>query len=167
MVRAGDSKMTSENVSLDSVITNGSSSGMTALLYCPAAFQFGKVSDNSIRVFDGADEQAIDLASVYEARLFNSTTEIHWRRAGETGRSVTRTKAADELPLNYLLWGRVESVAGSWSQIASLRTPSFWVPFVAKIGQSLTLTGMEAILRGVDGNAYIAGERLTGLALAE
>jgi len=159
--------MTSENVSLDSIITRGDRDGMMALLYCPAAFLFGKVSKNSIHVFDGADEQAVDLESVYEARLFNADTEIHWRRAGETGRSVTRTKTADELPLKYLLWGKVESAAGSWSLIASSRTPGFWVPFVAKIGQSLTLTGMEAIVRGVDGNAYIASERLTGLALAE
>ena len=80
---------------------------------------------------------------------------------------------------NYLLWGEVESVRSAggiaWAKCMSSRTHPFWVPISDQQRQMLEsdsakkkclqLQAVEHIERGIDGNAFVAFERLTGFAV--
>jgi len=167
--------MTPEKEALDAALarfrTEAGPGEALALVYTPSAFHFGRVSASGIAICDAGTEASLRLDGVYEARLFGPQAELHWRRSGVSGRSALKTKAADEIPLTYVLWGEAKAVmwgpGGAWTRMGSSRTPDFWVPFAGTDGKALMLTGFERVETGPDGNAHVVGERLAGLAMAQ
>lgn len=175
---------TSNNITLpdalkhcDKALFNG-----IALLYSSQSCQFAKLQSEGI--LTDANEVAIELKNVFEARVFNQTYELRWLNTsfGE-GRAVliseetditsylnkntSNLEALDTIEQNYIIWGEtVKSVLSSnWVKVAKSRIGSFDVPISSlKANQRVYLKAVEYLIADDEyGNVSVVEERLTGL----
>lgn len=161
-----------------------------ALLYAPNRCRFGLLNGNGVPC--DAVGAPIDLAPVYEARIFNREAELRWLNTGagigravllsESEQNVNGYRALVELvaikqPLHqsYLLWGiGVERSPGEgWSRLTTARVGGIDVPI--DISASLALAGPRESVRVLldakeylaetdsYGNVVVQDERLCGL----
>jgi CRISPR-associated protein (TIGR03984 family) len=156
-----------------------------ALLYTPDRCKFGKLGDQTLL---GADGKPIDLAPVFEARIFNQDVELRWVKTARghnqavllsdeerkiEGFSVTchaQTKILDTHH-TYLLWGEVVQVdahadsplADGWSRLTTARIGPLDIPKTGITNRAI-LSGRE-YLAEVDehGNVAVIEERLIAL----
>ncbi|ELS31692.1 MULTISPECIES: type III-D CRISPR-associated protein Csx19 [Pseudanabaena] len=153
-----------------------------ALLYSPTACQFAKLEGGSLRDFVGKE---IETAPIFEARIFNETSELRWLNLSSgIGSAVLisqdnisaifkdecNLKYFESLPQQYVLWG--EGMASSpkssegWSRLGAARIGAMDVPIadITTNEQRVILKVIE-YLREVDdhGNVAVVEERLVCL----
>jgi CRISPR-associated protein (TIGR03984 family) len=140
--------------------------------------QDGGLSDEK----GGRDE----LASFFEARIFNSRAELRWLNH-ELGRGraaliseddkldvfggrCRKEEAVCRIKQRYLLWGEGtgESVGEGWSHLATARIGELLVPLSGvKRYQRVQITAIEYLKEYKYGNVGVFDERLTGLVKEE
>jgi CRISPR-associated protein (TIGR03984 family) len=136
-------------------------------------FEVGRFENGKITVMrpDGsgdAPQEFTDFDAAYELRIFGKQGDWHWRRNGQSG-SLATVKAnadgKDTLERHYLLWGKARPSPDhkSWAIVKDPRIKPFWVPVSVTSEKQLKLNAIEQVERGVDGNATIAFEQLTGI----
>ncbi len=159
----------------------------TALLYSPSACLLARCQGGRLL---GSDGMTLDLAAVFEARVFAHGAEMRWLRVPDGSRTVlVREVAPAELGVGseatdigkralfhgtidqtYILWGEaLEDVAtGAWASIGTARIGTLRAPLGA--GKALPRNGRMAIrareylfLDNTHGNAYVGDERLLAL----
>ncbi len=155
-----------------------------ALLYHPAWCRFARVDGDGI--FTGQNGGPLDLAGVFEARLFNSLSELRWL-ADHSGQNLQRSTILTESPRDsapgdswkpqsvstistlaqtYLLWGEGTGAQPSkgWSQLATSRIGALAVPITGvNKNERVLLHTVEYLVRRDDGNVTIYDERLVKL----
>jgi CRISPR-associated protein (TIGR03984 family) len=152
-----------------------------ALLTSPAHYQAAIASADGC---SGPDGEAIDLTSVFEARVFDGDRELRWwHEANGSGRAVVLAETAnaipadgtplgplpilDTIPGEYLLWGRVTADAPpGWTALTTARIGVIHVPLSPPppIGARVRLAVREYVATEPEhGNAYVAEERLIRL----
>ncbi|NJL99418.1 MAG: TIGR03984 family CRISPR-associated protein [Synechococcaceae cyanobacterium SM2_3_2] len=150
------------------------------LLYAPDACHLVQFSDGNLRDSSGSP---VDLAKVFEAKIFNETHELRWLNQNRgSGRAVILSEeslvdvletkvenleAIEVLPQKYLLWGKgVDSVdASQWGSIASARVGSLAVPIGEIQQDSYVYLHSREYLAEVDefGNVAVVEERMIKL----
>lgn len=160
------------------------SDGATAILYSPRRCDLATLANE---VLHGPDGQPVDLASVFEARVFNETAELRWLndpgpeqchraailteqdRAGmlaDWEPEKDRRTVIETLPQTYLLWGEGTGrpVSNGWSELATARIGGLRVP-VGNVGRNgrVLLHSVEYIVEAEHGNAVVYDERLVRL----
>ncbi len=155
-------------------------SGAIALLYCPSKCRFAKLQSDATLI--DAQAQAIDLQSVFEARIFNEQCELRWlNRTNGKGQAVIIStqklascldqdladwKAIATLDQTYLLWGEKTNtqIGDGWTRLATARIGPLDVPIVPFFGRRVQLKAMEYLAEvGDDGNVAVVEERLVKL----
>ncbi len=157
-----------------------------ALLYSPQSCILARLaSDGALR---NASGHAIDLTSVFEARLFNEGCELRWlnRRTGVgdaaliseaaqhslVGFAATDSQTCEPLPQRYLLWGeraRSQPSVDSWRRLADARIGKLDIPLAQSFGQEqrVYLKTREYLAVADDyGNMAVIEERLVKLEVA-
>lgn len=127
-----------------------------------------------------------ELASFFEARIFNSKAELRWLNK-ELGRGHAALISEDDkldvfggpsrkedaiclIKQGYLLWGEGtgESVGEGWSQLATARIGELLIPLSdVKRHQRVQITAIEYLKEYKYGNIGVFDERLTGLVKEE
>lgn len=156
------------------------------LAYSPVSAEFSRVRRGTLR--DGKDK-VVDLAPIFEARVFSATGELRWLKDPHSiGRSAYVSQetigpggwdgpdTSDAVPFDrrYLLWGSVTSdresgLSSDWCRLRSPRIGGLNVPWKAEAGQRLVLTAVEYIgeaasdIGSIHGNQTILDERLVGI----
>jgi CRISPR-associated protein (TIGR03984 family) len=152
--------------------------GTTAFAFISARsrFEIGSLEGGTIMVMRG-DESGMfapvafaDFEAAYELRLFGEAGDWHWRRDGLVGNLTVLMSAGNaetDIPRSYLMWGQskpsVKYGKTGWTLMRDPRIKPFWAPVAAKSGAHLQLHAVEHVGRGIDGNAYVAFERLTSI----
>jgi CRISPR-associated protein (TIGR03984 family) len=155
-----------------------------ALLYSPGCCRFARLGSDG--VLKGPDGRAVDLAAVFEARLFNEKAELRWLNdpgPEQQHRAVILTTEdlseglgdhwskdshtpVESLSNRYLLWGEGTGrlLADGWSELATARIGALPVP-VAGVGarQRVLLQSAEYLAEVEDGNVVVLDERLCKL----
>lgn len=160
--------------------------GAIALLYSPQNCTMARLSpDGTLR---DAGDRAVDLTSVFEARLFNPLCELRWlnRLAGVgdaaliseaaqnslTGFAAKDPQSCEPLPQQYLLWGeraRSKATAKSWQRLADARIGKLDIPLSQEFEQDqrVCLKTCEYLACADDyGNMAVIEERLVKLEVA-
>jgi CRISPR-associated protein (TIGR03984 family) len=157
----------------------GCSPDAVGLFYSPAACQFGKIQGDTITNETGA---ALDLASVFEAKIFNPQAELRWLNIlngmgnavllseqdiqNYLDRDESTIQAIDIIDSQYLLWGEgTGKKQGAWSHISAARTGKIAVP-IENINRNdrVKLRFREYLsICDCHGNVAIVEERLKGL----
>ncbi|MBI5758597.1 MAG: TIGR03984 family CRISPR-associated protein [Planctomycetales bacterium] len=157
-------------------------SGAVALLYSPANCMFARLaSDSSLTDGEG---NLVNLARVYEARVFHDGAELRWlndpgpdqahRTAVLSDNAMTIGPTAaplafiDTLPQTYLLWGEGWSgnnrLPSAWSRLATARIGKLDVPLAGvSANNRVLLHAVEYLAEYEDGNVGVAEERLLRL----
>lgn len=154
-----------------------------ALLASPSTYLVAKADPAGCTTHDGA---AVDLSSIFEARLFDPQREMRWWHAsGGAGRAIVLGEQPDSLPDGdgeipplaavevvdgtYLLWGRAlaDGTAG-WTTLSAARIGVLRVPLAGTPPQErVALTTREYVaVEPRYGNAYVAEERLVQFEVA-
>lgn len=158
----------------------------TAILYSPRRCDLASLAN---RALFGPDDKPLDIAMVFEARLFNESAELRWlndpspekcHRAVILAESNHSEKLPDwtpgdsptvieTLPQTYLLWGKGTGrlMSSGWSELATARIGALPVPAgdVAK-NQRVFLHSREYVVEAEHGNAVVFDERLLKLEVA-
>jgi len=158
----------------------------TAILYSPRRCDLASLADGSLF---GPDDKPMDIATVFEARVFNESAELRWlndpspekrHRAVILAESDHSEKLPDwtptdsppvieTLPQTYLLWGEGTGrpMTGGWSELATARIGALAVPVgnVSK-NQRISLHSLEYVVEAEHGNVVIFDERLLKLEVA-
>ena len=153
-----------------------------ALLYSPTACQFAKLKGGSLQNAIGED---IKTAQIFEARIFNKTSELRWLNIS-SGKGYAVLISQDDisgvfkdecnleyfeyLPQQYVLWGEGMSnpskEPNGWSRLGAARIGGMDVP-IADIATNEQRVILEVIeyLKEVDdhGNVAVVEERLVKL----
>jgi CRISPR-associated protein (TIGR03984 family) len=178
-----------ENISLKDAIAKckehfNASSDKTAiaLLYSPSACKFAKLVNGILMSSVG---EAINLAPVFEARIFNETSELRWLNVlNRSGKAVLISDLDisgifdnscnldyfETLSQQYILWGQgmtsQKNLAEGWSRLGAARIGAMDVP-IADIthNQQRVILKVCEYLREVDdhGNVAVVEERLVKL----
>lgn len=140
------SYVTKEPLSLRDAIAacKESLKGAIALLYSPQQCYLAQLApDGTLR---DARDREVDLASVFEGRIFNESCELRWLNhidgLGDTaliaeskqtieGFSETEAKACESLEQQYLLWGeKAKNKPGhkGWQRLAEARVGKLDIP---------------------------------------
>ena len=157
--------------------------GAIALLYSPQSCLLARLSTDG--TLQNADGHAVDLTSVFEARLFNEGCELRWlnRQTGVgdaaliseaaqqalTGFVAIDSQTCEPLPQRYLLWGeraRSQPSAEAWRRLADARIGKLDIPLAQKFGQEQRVyLNTREYLDVVDdyGNTAVIEERLMKL----
>jgi CRISPR-associated protein (TIGR03984 family) len=151
----------------------------TALLSSPTRHVVAQVRDGVAWLPD----REVNLDGVFETRAFDRSRELRWlHREYGRGRVVVLAeedavlppayqelaplKCLETIEQQYLLWG--QAVAGAppgWTTLTTARIGSLTVPAVAAPGDRIRLQAIEYVAVDAEhGNAYVAEERLLGLA---
>ena len=176
---------TTLQASLDACQSVWNISHAIALLYAPRSCRFARLVKDGDRA-NLVDERgrAIDVADVFEARVFNLEAELRWlNREKGKGRSVLLSEDAKELEnyrsvdtlanldcleQQYLLWGegwnKPESWTSEWSRLTLARIGSLPVPLggVQRL-KSVALKVREYLQEDEYGNLSVVEERLLKL----
>jgi CRISPR-associated protein (TIGR03984 family) len=149
--------------------------GACALLTTPTAYSIARVRGGACETPEGQ----VDLAPVYEARVFTSQAELRWVEA-EAGQAVILTEEESLLPpsfldhrppvqavatlaTHYLVWGHVAGSRPGWVTLGSRQVGTITLPLAGVAADRVRLTGREYVVSdAVHGNAYVAEERLVG-----
>jgi CRISPR-associated protein (TIGR03984 family) len=175
-----------EHISLESAITRCKEhfdNNAIALLYSPTACQLAKLVEGKLT---GADGEVITLEPVFEARIFNQTSELRWLNVvNGTGHAVLISESNilgifdaacdlpyfETLPQQYILWGQgmtteEEKISDGWSRLGAARIGAMDIPIagINRNEQRVILKATE-YLQEVDdyGNVAVVEERLTEL----
>lgn len=160
--------------------------GGTALLYAPSACLLARCQGGLLL---GADGTALDLETVFEARVFTRDAEMRWLRVPGGSRTILVREEAPAEPgggskdtdsgkgasfnatidQSYILWGEaiLDAAAGSWARLGTARIGTLPAPLPAN--QILSRNGRMAIrareylFADEHGNAYVGDERLLAL----
>ena len=153
-----------------------------ALLYSPTACQFAKLKGGSLQNAFGED---IKTAQIFEARIFNKTSELRWLNISsgkgyavlisqdnisEILKDECNLEYFESLPQQYVLWGEGMSssaeISNEWSRLGAARIGAMDVPIadITTNEQRVILKVIE-YLREVDdhGNVAVVEERLVCL----
>ncbi len=153
-----------------------------ALLYSPTACQFAKLAGGSLQDATGGD---IKTDQIFEARIFNETSELRWLNIS-SGKGYAVLISQDDisglfknecnlkyfecLPQQYVLWGEEMSnpskEPNGWSRLGAARIGAMDVPIA-----DITTSGQQAILKVIEylqevddhGNVAVVEERLVCL----
>lgn len=160
-----------------------SSAPATAILYSPRWCKLAKWESTRLT---GPDGHIVDISSVFEARVFNTTAELRWLDdPGPEKRQraivlteqdhveiladwerCTQPPIIETLPQTYLLWGEGtgRSMPHGWSELATARIGALSVPIgdVDKHQRAL-LHSVEYVVEAEHGNAVVFEERLVKL----
>lgn len=135
----------------------------------PTRVGFVRRSTDRLVLHDGTD---VDLAWVFDLRLFGANAEFHWwwdQRACE-GRLHTLDDSAAEargwsrisgLPPRRLLRGTAGQIKLGWSRLHDGHSQPLWIPHVAKSGAQVALSAVEYVCTDDHGNTGVVAERLT------
>lgn len=169
--------------------------GAIGLFYSPAACHVGRIDQNGqVEVLTQNraktwESKLLDLGPVFEARLFNKTSELTWLNSttDEGGRAVLMTdqaaavdsfsengalKADAVLEQSYLVWGKYDKVTEqlsssdkeSWAIVSTSQIGQLAVPRAYKETKEFVLLHSREYLTKDDcGNAYVKYERLLNL----
>ncbi|MGP4109724.1 type III-D CRISPR-associated protein Csx19 [Streptomyces sp. 4N509B] len=164
--------------------------GATALLTAPSRYHVALLTaDGSCLTpaspADPAGLAPVDLAHVYEARVFTPTVELRWLgEAGGPGRAVVLTEdpsllphdfpetdglaldAVDTLDAHHLLWGEATTSQDDdgWTTLSSARVGTLTVPVPVRAGARARVGSRQYVaVEPHHGNAHVAEERLTHL----
>lgn len=166
--------------------------GAIALLYSPERCTLARLaSDGTLRDAGGEAFQgnrALDLTTVFEARLFNPVCELRWlNRLTGVGDAALITEAAqpsltgfvamdpqacEALSQRYLLWGelaRSQPNVDSWQRLADARIGKLDIPMTQKFTQDQRVyLKTHEYLAPADnyGNMAVIEERLVKLEIA-
>jgi CRISPR-associated protein (TIGR03984 family) len=149
------------------------------LFYSPITCQFGKIQANTIT---DKEDKILDLAKIFEARIFNSQAELRWlNRSNGMGNAVllseqniqnyldkdeSTIQAIDIIDSQYLLWGEgTGKKQRDWSYISAARTGKIAVPIENINRNDRVKLRFREYLSICDrhGNVAIVEERLKGL----
>ncbi|MEN9226898.1 MAG: CRISPR-associated protein Csx19 [Thermostichus sp. DRC_bins_24] len=150
------------------------------LLYAPDACSFVRWENGHL--VDRL-ESPVDLAKVFEAKIFTETHELRWLNQNRgSGRAVLLSedplgevlseevenlKVIEVLPQQYLLWGKGIDTNSSadWGSIASARVGSLDIPIGGIRQDSYVYLHSREYLNIVDdyGNVAVVEERLIKL----
>lgn len=153
-----------------------------ALLYSPTACQFAKLAGSSLQ---GATGEDIKTDQIFEARIFNATSELRWLNISSgKGDAVLisqddisgifkdecNLKYFESLSQQYVLWGEGMSSSPQssegWSRLGAARIGAMDVP-IADISTNEQRAILKVIeyLQEVDdhGNVAVVEERLVCL----
>ncbi len=149
-----------------------------ALLYSYQVCHVAKLAGTEFKV---SNNEAIDLNSVFEARVFSESAEFRWLNtnaglgnAALLSEGELDIKAWDEADLNYLeaadnrylIWGSALGNADGWSSLSAARIGTVEVPISATKEQSVKIVTKEYLgHREYDkyGNVEVIEERLIKL----
>ena len=158
--------------------------GAIALLYSPQSCTMARLApDGTLR---DAGDRAVDLTSVFEARLFNPLCELRWlnRLAGMgdaaliseaaqnslTGFAAKDPQTCEPLPQQYLLWGErarnTKAESNAWQRLADARIGKLDIPLDQEFTQDQRVyLRTREYLDAVDdyGNMAVIEERLVNL----
>ncbi|WP_019632759.1 type III-D CRISPR-associated protein Csx19 [Actinomadura atramentaria] len=125
----------------------------------------------------------VDLAAVYEGRVFNSVVEVRWLDPGDGGRASVLTddvaslpagwdsadvETIDRVPGSYLVWGRAAGVRDGWTALTAARIGTLHVPVEIPEGGRALIRTCEYVGRETKhGNAHVIDERLIAIEAAE
>ena len=158
---------------------------LTAILYTPRRCELATFDQGTLQA---SDCQSVNIASVFEARLFNETAELRWLNdpgSAHCHRTVVLTekkglklvagwgqdidskqKFIKTLPQTYLIWGEGTGryLGESWSELATARIGGLNVP-LGEVGKKsrVLLRTKEYIVESDHGNAVVFDERLLKL----
>lgn len=158
----------------------------TAILYSLRRCDLASLADGTLF---GSDDKPMDIATVFEARVFNESAELRWlndpspekrHRAVILAESDHSEKLPDwtlddsptvieTLPQTYLLWGEGTSrpMAEGWSELATPRIGALSVPLAGVAPhQRVLLRSVEYLAEAEHGNVIVFDERLSGLEAA-
>ncbi|MBO4270947.1 CRISPR-associated protein Csx19 [Microbispora triticiradicis] len=150
--------------------------GACALLTTPSAYQVARVTGHTCVTRSGP----VDLAAVYEARVFSPDVELRWMESASAsavvlaederllpdsfGDRLDPLPAARTIEARYLVWGAVQAAMDGWATLSSARVGVLDVPALTAVRDGrVRLAAREYV--AVDpqhGNAYVAEERLLG-----
>jgi CRISPR-associated protein (TIGR03984 family) len=164
--------------------------GTVGFFYAPSTVARFFRLDASGRVADQNGE-LVPLDEAYEVRLFDAKRDIRGRRDGDRWRvavvsdgsvagaasdavaGAAALKASADPPdcdirdHQYLLWGRKgrsDAQRNGWTKLTTARIGALWVPHALEDGcDGIAVAAREYFRNADDGNAVLAGERLTGL----
>lgn len=161
----------------------------TAILYSPRRCDLANFMGGSLL---GPDGNRLDIATVFEARVFNESAEFRWLNdpnPEKCHRAVILVEqdcssklpnwtptdsppVIETLPQTYLLWGegtgqtehQSKPLASGWSELATARIGALPIPTsdVSK-NQRVLLHSREYVVEAEHGNAVIFDERLLKL----
>jgi len=157
-----------------------------ALLYAPGWCRLATFRNGHLTGEDGA---LVDLADVFEARLFNEALELRWlndpRGAGRHKAAILCESELEKahgaawpcqaidvveiLPQRYLVWGEGTGrpCAPGWSELATARIGALFVPVAAVArNERVRVKSLEYLAEGEHGNVYVHDERLLKLEVA-
>jgi len=135
-----------------------------ALLYASAKCFLGLVDkDGNIEVEDNADK--LDLAKIFEARIFNENAELRWLKGfGEKIISDADFPDCEKLDQFYLVWGKKnDSPKENWTQFATARIGTFYVPKAIDTEYARFAAVEYLRTEQENGNVFVADERLKGV----
>jgi len=160
-----------------------------ALLYSPTACQLARLVEGKLT---GADGEKIILKPVFEARIFNQTSELRWLNVlNGNGHAVLISESDisgifdtacdlpyfETLPQQYILWGQgmttkdEKKISDGWSRLGAARIGAMDIP-IAGINDNKQRVILKAIeyLQEIDandvnshGNVAVVEERLVKL----
>jgi CRISPR-associated protein (TIGR03984 family) len=156
--------------------------GAVGFTFEPTAFSFIRLDASGRATGPGGP---VDLAAVYEARVFHERAELRWLRdprhdSGHSAVLLTDGSCAVDLPARdldvplvetleqtYVLWGkpdRGDSVASGWTRLSAARIGGLNVP-LAEVGEKhhVVIRAVEYLGQFEDGNVAVIEERLCGL----
>ena len=177
------SSRASNNVTLTETLTNCTNcfSDAVGLFYSAVKCQFGKVSG---AVVSDENSTSLDLAGVFEARIFNNVAELRWLNlSGGKGRAVLLSQAdiknyltadaesiqaIEMIDSQYLLWGEANEnrkIGAGWSWLSSARIGKLAVPIADLNSKERVKLRFREYLGECDdyGNVAVVEERLIGL----
>lgn len=149
--------------------------GACALLTTPSAYQVARVAGHTCVTRNGP----VDLAAVYEARVFSPDVELRWMESasasvvlaedeyllpGSFGDRLDPLPAVRTIEARYLVWGAVQAAMDGWATLSSARVGVLDVPALTAVRhERVRLAAREYVAVDPEhGNAYVAEERLLG-----
>ncbi|NJP97984.1 hypothetical protein HCN51_52650 [Nonomuraea sp. FMUSA5-5] len=163
-----------QDVTLAEALAKADMEGACAFLTTPTAFSIARVRGGTCEMPQGR----VDLAAVYEARVFTPRAELRWMET--EGHAVVLTEeegilppsfsehlppmqAVATLPARYLVWGHASSPRPGWVTLRSREVGAITLPSPRSATDRVRLTAREYVVADTDhGNAYVAEERLVG-----
>lgn len=158
------------------------SQSATAILYTPRRCELATFTNG---ILHGSDGQPLDMANIFEARVFHELAELRWLNdpsPTQNHRTVILTaqeqttlidwhletvpQIIEKISQTYLLWGEGtgRKLINGWSELATARIGGLRIP-VGNLGrnQRVLLNSVEYIVEADHGNAVIFDERLLNL----
>jgi CRISPR-associated protein (TIGR03984 family) len=150
-----------------------------AILYSPKSCQIATFKDGNLQDHLG---NTVNLESVFEARVFNLTSELRWLNDPSLTRNhrttilteqdfsnklekfnCLSTIVIDTIDQKYLVWGEGtgKKTNDGWSELATARIGSLLIP-LNDVGnnQRVSLNSREYLIEEDHGNVIVFDERL-------